>query len=55
MKDYQSSGNTGGPYQGAPQWQYGGNNNQPSYTRADENPFANSKGPIEVSQDDLPF
>jgi len=53
--DYQSSGNTGGTNQGAPQGQYGGNNNQPSYTRADEDPFANSKGPIEVSEDDLPF
>ncbi|SPU40739.1 single-strand binding protein [Lysinibacillus capsici] len=29
--------------------------NQPSYTRVDEDPFANSKGPIEVSDDDLPF
>lgn len=32
-----------------------GVNNQPSYTRVDEDPFANSKGPIEVSEDDLPF
>lgn len=39
---------------GSSQGQYGGNN-QPSYTRADEDPFANSKGPIEVSEDDLPF
>jgi len=53
--DYQSSGNTSGPYQGISQGQYGGNNNQPSYTRVDEDPFANSKGPIEVSSDDLPF
>ncbi|PIJ98031.1 single-stranded DNA-binding protein [Lysinibacillus sphaericus] len=29
--------------------------NQPNYTRVDEDPFANSKGPIEVSEDDLPF
>lgn len=53
--NYESSTNTGGKYQGSSQGQYGSNNNQPSYTRADENPFANSKGPIEVSEDDLPF
>jgi len=53
--NYESSTNTGGPNQGGSQGQYGGNNNQPSYTRADEDPFANSKGPIEVSEDDLPF
>ena len=29
--------------------------NQSNYTRVDEDPFANSKGPIEVSEDDLPF
>ena len=29
--------------------------NQPNYTRVDEDPFANSRGPIEVSEDDLPF
>lgn len=28
---------------------------QPNYTRVDEDPFANSKAPIEVSEDDLPF
>lgn len=53
--NYESSTNTGRPNQGAPQGQYGGNNNQPSYTRADEDPFANSRGPIEVSEADLPF
>lgn len=26
-----------------------------AYTRVDEDPFANTKGPIEVSEDDLPF
>lgn len=31
----------------------GSNNNM--YSRVDEDPFANSKGPIEVSEDDLPF
>ncbi|MER1987776.1 MAG: single-stranded DNA-binding protein [Solibacillus sp.] len=39
---------------------FGNNQNQPpqnqqNYTRVDEDPFANSKGPIEVSEDDLPF
>ena len=53
--NYQSSTNTGGTNQTPPQGNYDGNNNQPSYTRVDEDPFANSKGPIEVSQDDLPF
>jgi single-strand DNA-binding protein len=53
--NHESSTNTGGPNQTAPQGQYGGNNNQPSYTRTDEDPFANSKGPIEVNEDDLPF
>ncbi|MEK4170990.1 single-stranded DNA-binding protein [Lysinibacillus sp. FSL L8-0312] len=53
--NHESSTNTGGQHQGSSQGQYGGNNNQPSYTRADEDPFANSKGPIEVDSDDLPF
>lgn len=52
--NYESSTNTGGQYQGDSQGQNYGNN-QPSYSRVDEDPFANSKGPIEVSQDDLPF
>ena len=52
--NYESSTNTGGTYQGAPQGQNYGNN-QSSYSRVDEDPFANSKGPIEVSEDDLPF
>lgn len=29
--------------------------NQQNYTRMEEDPFASSKGPIEVSEDDLPF
>ncbi|MGE7672954.1 single-stranded DNA-binding protein [Lysinibacillus sp. NPDC094403] len=29
--------------------------NQPNYARVDEDPFANSRGPIEVSEGDLPF
>lgn len=53
--NYESSTNTGGQYQGSSQGQYGGQNNQPSYTRADEDPFAGSKAPIEVDESDLPF
>ena len=30
-------------------------NTQSNYTRVDEDPFANSRGPVEVSEDDLPF
>lgn len=52
--NYESSTNTGGQYQGSSQGQ-NYSNNQPSYTRVDEDPFANSKGPIEVNSDDLPF
>ena len=29
--------------------------NQQNYTRMDEDPFASNKGPIEVTEDDLPF
>lgn len=29
--------------------------NQQNYSRVDEDPFANSTGPIEVNDDDLPF
>lgn len=39
-------------HQQSSQQQYGG---QQNYTRMDEDPFANSKGPMEVSEDDLPF
>ncbi|AVK85291.1 single-stranded DNA-binding protein [Lysinibacillus sp. B2A1] len=53
--NYESSTNTGETYQGGSQGHYGGNNNQPSYTRVDDDPFANSKGPIEVDETDLPF
>lgn len=36
--------------------QFGGaQQNQQNYTRIDEDPFANSRGPIEVVDDDLPF
>ncbi len=53
--NYQSSTNTGGTYQNPSQGNYGGNNNQPNYTRVDEDPFANSKGTIAVDESDLPF
>ena len=52
---YESSTNTGGTNQGGSQGNYGGNNNQQSYMRGNENPFSNSNGPIGVSEDDLPF
>ena len=65
-----TGGYGGGQYNNPPQRSYdnppagqgsfGGYQNQPpqnqqNYTRVDEDPFANSKGPIEVSEDDLPF
>lgn len=31
------------------------NSQQQNYTRVDEDPFASSKGPMDVSEDDLPF
>ncbi|MGE7114751.1 single-stranded DNA-binding protein [Lysinibacillus sp. NPDC047702] len=52
--NYESSTNYQGANTGAPQGQNYGNH-QPSYTRVDDDPFANSKGPIEVNNDDLPF
>lgn len=53
--NYESSTNTGGANQNAPQGNNGGNNNQPSYLKVEDDPFANSKGPMKVSEDDLPF
>lgn len=59
-----SSGQSGQQGQNAPQsaqqqsQQSPPNNsaqNQQNYTRVDDDPFANSKGPIEVSENDLPF
>ncbi len=52
--NYESSTNYHGASQNAPQGQNYGNNNKPSYTRVDEDPFANTKAPIEVNND-LPF
>ena len=50
--NYESSTNYHGANTGALQGQNYGNN-QPSYTS--EDPFANSKGPMEVDELDLPF
>lgn len=57
----QPPSNTQGQYGSTPQYQ----DSQPqyrqqsfdrqNYSKLDEDPFANSKGPIEVSEDDLPF
>lgn len=49
----QGSNQTGNS--GQPLTNYQQNNNQQNYTRVDEDPFANNSGPIEVSDDDLPF
>jgi single-strand DNA-binding protein len=45
----QNNGTTGEPQTNNQQ------TNQSNYTRVDEDPFANSSGPIEVQDDDLPF
>ena len=45
----QNNGSTGQPQTNNQQ------TNQSNYTRVDEDPFANSSGPIEVQDDDLPF
>lgn len=50
-----NGGNTTQQHHQQPQQSYQQPNNQQSYTRMDEDPFANSKGPTEVSEDDLPF
>lgn len=52
----QSSGGNNGQQQfSAPSYQQSQPMNQQNYTRVDEDPFSNSSGPIEVSDDDLPF
>jgi single-strand DNA-binding protein len=38
-----------------PSYQQNQTPNQQNYTRVDEDPFSNGSGPIEVSDDDLPF
>lgn len=52
--NYQTSTNYQGIYQNPPQGNYN-SQMQPNYMRVDEDPFANSKGPIAVNDDDLPF
>lgn len=47
----QNNGNNGQPGNN----QTYNNPNPQNYSRVDEDPFANSSGPIEVSDDDLPF
>lgn len=44
-------------YQSSNNYQQNSQNNsqQQNYTRMDEDPFASSRGPTEVSEDDLPF
>lgn len=43
-------------YQQQPSYQQNQSPSQQNYTRVDEDPFANNNGgPIEVSEDDLPF
>lgn len=56
----QSSFGGGGSFQsqdpfGGSSYQQAPPSNQQNYTRVDEDPFASSKGPIDVSEDDLPF
>jgi single-strand DNA-binding protein len=41
------------PY--SPNQQNQSSNQQQNYTRVDEDPFSNNGGPVEVSDDDLPF
>ena len=60
-----AGGQTTGPTPQQPQYQAPKQQQQPTYqsqppqqqnyTRVDEDPFARSKGPIEVSEDSLPF
>jgi single-strand DNA-binding protein len=51
----QSSGGNGQQQSSTPSYQQNQPMNQQNYTRVDEDPFSNSSGPIEVSDDDLPF
>ncbi|WP_313893877.1 single-stranded DNA-binding protein [Psychrobacillus sp.] len=50
-----SSGERGQQQQESSTYQQNQPTNQQNYTRVDEDPFTNSSGPIEVSNDDLPF
>lgn len=51
----QPSGGNGQQQFSTPSYQQNQPMNQQNYTRVDEDPFSNSSGPIEVSDDDLPF
>ena len=51
----QSSGGNVQQQSSTPSYQQKQPMNQQNYTRVDNDPFANSSGPIEVSDDDLPF
>ncbi|MCK1997903.1 single-stranded DNA-binding protein [Psychrobacillus psychrodurans] len=51
----QSPGGNGQQQFSTPSYQQNQPMNQQNYTRVDEDPFSNSSGPIEVSDDDLPF
>jgi single-strand DNA-binding protein len=51
----QSSGGNVQQQFSTPSYQQNQPMNQQNYTRVDEDPFSNSSGPIEVSDDDLPF
>ena len=51
----QSSSGNGQQQYSTPSYQQNQPSNQQNYTRVDEDPFSNSSGPIEVSDDDLPF
>lgn len=55
VSNYQPSANYQSLTQTQNTGQYGGQTYQQNYTRVDEDPFASSKGPIEVTEDDLPF
>ncbi|GKV55998.1 single-stranded DNA-binding protein 2 [Sporosarcina sp. NCCP-2222] len=46
--------NQGQSYQEQPQQQYS-QSSQPSYQQTDSDPFASNGGPVEVTDDDLPF
>ena len=49
---YAGSSNQNNQY---PSYQQNQSPNQQNYTRVDEDPFSSGSGPIEVSDDDLPF
>lgn len=50
-----NSGQQGGYNQQGSKYNPDANKNQPNYSRVDDDPFARGSGPIDVSDDDLPF